>query len=63
MRDSALESMEELHEKIEILRKELITTGLIYGFTSQKTLHKSQELDKLLNLLGHEKEPNGLDYV
>ncbi len=56
-----MESMEELHEKIEILRKELITTGLIYGFTSPKTLHKSQELDKLLNLLGHEKEPNGLD--
>ncbi|MDM5212930.1 aspartyl-phosphate phosphatase Spo0E family protein [Peribacillus sp. NJ4] len=55
--------MEELHEKIEILTKELITTGLIYGFTSSKTLHKSQELDKLLNLLGHEKESIGLEYV
>lgn len=58
-----MESMEELHEKIEILTKELITTGLIYGFTSSKTLHKSQELDKLLNLLGHEKESIGLEYV
>ncbi|MFJ7365863.1 Spo0E family sporulation regulatory protein-aspartic acid phosphatase [Peribacillus frigoritolerans] len=43
--------MEALFEKIEILRKELITTGLIYGFTAPKTLHKSQELDKQLNLL------------
>ncbi|MFD6211458.1 MULTISPECIES: aspartyl-phosphate phosphatase Spo0E family protein [unclassified Peribacillus] len=51
--------MEALHEKIEILRKELITTAFIYGFTAPKTLHKSQELDKLLNLLGHGKEPIG----
>ncbi|CAH0183151.1 aspartyl-phosphate phosphatase Spo0E family protein [Peribacillus sp. Bi134] len=55
--------MEALYEKIEILRKELITTGLIYGFTTPKTLHKSQELDKLLNLLGVQKEPIGLEYV
>ncbi|MGG0413775.1 Spo0E family sporulation regulatory protein-aspartic acid phosphatase [Peribacillus simplex] len=47
--------MEALHEKIEILRKVLITTGMIYGFTAPRTLHKSQELDNLLNLLGHEK--------
>ncbi|CAH0311455.1 hypothetical protein SRABI133_04957 [Peribacillus simplex] len=46
-----MESMEELHEKIEILRKELITIGMIYGFTAPTTLYKSQELDKLLNLL------------
>ncbi|MGE7903183.1 aspartyl-phosphate phosphatase Spo0E family protein [Peribacillus sp. NPDC094092] len=43
--------MEELHEKIEILRKELISTGMLYGFTAPTTLYKSQELDKLLNLL------------
>ncbi|MCT4477336.1 aspartyl-phosphate phosphatase Spo0E family protein [Peribacillus frigoritolerans] len=55
--------MEALYEKIEILRKELITTGLIYGFTAPKTLHKSQELDKLLNLLGVQKEPIELEYV
>ncbi|MBT2648483.1 aspartyl-phosphate phosphatase Spo0E family protein [Bacillus sp. ISL-34] len=55
--------MEALYEKIEILRKELIAAGLIYGFTAPKTLHKSLELDELLNLLGHEKEPNGLEYV
>ncbi|WP_285767133.1 aspartyl-phosphate phosphatase Spo0E family protein [Peribacillus sp. SI8-4] len=48
--------MEALHEKIEILRKELITTALKYGFTAPNTLHISQELDKLLNLLGKEKE-------
>ena len=58
-----MESMKALDEKIEILRKELITTGLIYGFTAPKTLHKSQELDELLNLLGAQKEPNGLEYV
>ncbi|MEY9866862.1 hypothetical protein ABIE66_002241 [Peribacillus sp. B2I2] len=51
-------SIEALHEKIEILRKDLITTALTYGLTSPKTLHNSQELDKLLNLLEHEKEPN-----
>ncbi|WP_353616214.1 aspartyl-phosphate phosphatase Spo0E family protein [Bacillus sp. BA3] len=50
-------------KKIEILRKELITTGLIYGFTAPQTLHKSQELDKLLNLLGVQKKPIGLEYV
>ncbi|WHZ00241.1 aspartyl-phosphate phosphatase Spo0E family protein [Peribacillus simplex] len=43
--------MEELNEKIEILRKELITTGMINGFTAPTTLYKSLELDKLLNLL------------
>lgn len=58
-----MESMEALFEKIEILRKELITTGLIYGFTAPKTLHKSQELDELLNLLKNEKEPNDFEYV
>lgn len=58
-----MESMEALYETIEILRKELITTGLIYGFTAPKTLHKSQELDKMLNLLGAQKEPNGLEYI
>ncbi|WP_370014715.1 Spo0E family sporulation regulatory protein-aspartic acid phosphatase [Peribacillus sp. RS7] len=58
MRDFALVSIEALHEKIEILRKDLITTALTYGLTSPKTLHNSQELDKLLNLLEHEKEPN-----
>ncbi|MGE7185042.1 Spo0E family sporulation regulatory protein-aspartic acid phosphatase [Peribacillus sp. NPDC006672] len=55
--------IESLYEYIEILRKELITTGLIYGLTSPETLHKSQELDKLLNLLGHEKEPKGFQYI
>lgn len=58
-----MESMEALYEKIEILRKELITAGLLYGFTAPKTLHKSRELDELLNLLGAQKEPNDLEYV
>lgn len=58
-----MDSMEALHEKIEILRKELITTALKYGFTAPNTLHISQELDKLLNLLGHEKEMIGFQQM
>ncbi|WP_260398941.1 Spo0E family sporulation regulatory protein-aspartic acid phosphatase [Peribacillus simplex] len=45
------------------MRKELITTGLIYGLTSPEALHKSQELDKLLNLLGLVKESKGFQYI
>ncbi|MFJ7830954.1 Spo0E family sporulation regulatory protein-aspartic acid phosphatase [Peribacillus sp. NPDC097264] len=45
--------MELLHTKIEILRKELIYTAFNHGFTAPKTLHISQELDKLHNLLLH----------
>ncbi|MGE7766907.1 aspartyl-phosphate phosphatase Spo0E family protein [Peribacillus sp. NPDC096540] len=48
--------MELLHKKIETMRKELIFTALKHGLTSKKTLHLSQELDKLLNLLVHEQE-------
>ncbi|MGE7121622.1 Spo0E family sporulation regulatory protein-aspartic acid phosphatase [Peribacillus sp. NPDC046944] len=49
--------MELLHTKIEILRKELIYTALNHGFTAPKTLHISQELDKLHNLLLHNQDP------
>ncbi|MGG4263899.1 hypothetical protein [Peribacillus simplex] len=44
------------------MRNELITTGIamLYGLNSLQTLHKNQELDKLLNILGHKKEPKGL---
>ncbi|MFB7639635.1 aspartyl-phosphate phosphatase Spo0E family protein [Peribacillus butanolivorans] len=48
--------MELPHNKIETMRKELINTALKHGFTSPKTLHLSQELDKLLNILVHEQE-------
>lgn len=33
---------------------------MLYGLNSLQTLHKNQELDKLLNILGHKKEPKGL---
>ncbi|MFD9625668.1 Spo0E family sporulation regulatory protein-aspartic acid phosphatase [Peribacillus muralis] len=55
--------MEALHEKIEILRKELIATALKYGFTAPNTLHISQELDKLLNLLGQDKETISVQHM
>ncbi|KRF67202.1 hypothetical protein ASG99_16355 [Bacillus sp. Soil768D1] len=51
-----MKSMELLHNKIETMRKELINTALKHGFTLPKTLHLSQELDKLLNILVHEQE-------
>ena len=51
--------MELLHTKIELLRKELINTALDLGFTAPKTLHISQELDRLHNLLLDEQDsPN-----
>ncbi len=58
-----MNSMEALHERIEILRKELIATALKYGFTAPNTLHISQELDKLLNLLGQEKETISVQHM
>lgn len=39
----------ELKNTIEIKRKSLIETAQRYGFTSEKTLQASQELDMIIN--------------
>lgn len=42
-------SIEEVKDKIEILRKELVELALQYGARSIAVLQKSQELDEMLN--------------
>ena len=43
-------SKENLHIEIELLRKNLIKSGMINGLTAPETLDLSQTLDKLINL-------------
>jgi len=43
--------------KIESKRKKMIDTALKYGINSQKALHHSQELDKLLCLYQKNNHP------
>ena len=43
-------SKKNIHVEIELLRKNLIKSGMIYGLTAPETLDLSQELDKLINL-------------
>jgi hypothetical protein len=46
-----VENVNNIRLEIELLRKELIKTGIEQGLTAPKTLYLSQILDKLLNLL------------
>ncbi|WP_285857974.1 aspartyl-phosphate phosphatase Spo0E family protein [Neobacillus cucumis] len=39
---------EELHRKIETVRKKLIQVGMLKGFTSPETIKISEKLDKLI---------------
>ena len=41
---------EKIHVEIELLRKNLIKSGMKNGLTAPETLDLSQELDKLINL-------------
>lgn len=43
-------STQQLIERIESLRKRMIQTATVQGFTSRESLEISQELDRLLNL-------------
>jgi len=43
-------STQQLIQRIETLRKRMITTATVQGFTSHESLEISQELDRLLNL-------------
>ncbi|WP_096199927.1 aspartyl-phosphate phosphatase Spo0E family protein [Bacillus sp. FJAT-45350] len=38
-----------LKVEIELVRKEMVYVGLEYGFTHQRTIELSTQLDKLLN--------------
>lgn len=38
-------TISELYRYIELLRKDLIQTGLTFGFNDQRTIQASQELD------------------
>jgi stage 0 sporulation regulatory protein len=42
---------DELLQTIELKRKQLIDAALLFGFTHEKTIKYSQELDEWLNLL------------
>jgi hypothetical protein len=46
-----LEKLDDIAKEIESLRIELINAGLRYGLNAPETLHLSQKLDRLLNLL------------
>jgi hypothetical protein len=53
---------EQLMEKINKKRNEMINIGMSTGLHCEETIHCSQELDKLLNeynsLLAESKQPN-----
>lgn len=42
-------SNRELVEEIEAIRKDMVSTGLVYGFTHPDTIKLSHRLDDLLN--------------
>lgn len=44
-----MENSNKTHIEIELLRKNLIESGLKYGLTAPQTVYLSQELDKLMN--------------
>jgi hypothetical protein len=46
-----LEKLDDIAKEIESLRIELIKAGLSYGLNAPETIHLSQKLDRLLNLL------------
>jgi stage 0 sporulation regulatory protein len=43
-------NLERLLERIEFLRNQMTEVALTKGFTSEESIHLSQELDRLLNL-------------
>ncbi len=40
-----------LNKQIEMLRENMISTGMLQGFTSKETVLLSKRLDNLMNLL------------
>jgi hypothetical protein len=46
---------EELFKNIDIQRKKMVCTGLIYGINHIKTIEDSQKLDQFLNKLHNSK--------
>lgn len=48
--DNFMKDSNNVYIQIEILRKNLIESGLKYGLIAPQTINLSQELDKLLNL-------------
>lgn len=47
--NTAVHKIETLNTQINEMRTQLISVGLQYGFTNDKTIHISQKLDKLIN--------------
>ena len=41
--------------KLELMRAELIQTGITHGFGHEKTIHLSKQVDELLNLYDDER--------
>jgi hypothetical protein len=46
-----LEKLVDIEKEIESLRIKLLKAGLRYGLNAPETIHLSQKLDRLLNLL------------
>ncbi|QHE54252.1 Spo0E family sporulation regulatory protein-aspartic acid phosphatase [Pontibacillus sp. HMF3514] len=53
-------STQHLIQRIESLRKRMIKTATVQGFTSHESLEISQELDRLLNMYENRNNRNVL---